>query len=174
MTIMKTLSIGAAASCCALAVLTWAARPAEPAALRDWARDQVQTGLGYYIDSYYFDADPRRRPGTVDGWDTSSDKGKMFAGADSIEVVVTHEPAVVPTSKAGEWRLDVPVYIQASINHEMRTYQGIVHMTAVQLPETAQTPFRVTNMQLDPDRLLRAGLPAAAPAPATSPAAARG
>jgi len=74
----------------------------------------------------------------------------MFAGADSIEVVVTYEPAVVPTPEAGEWRLDVPVYIQASVNQVVRTYQGIVHMTAVQLPETTPTPFRVTNMQLDP------------------------
>jgi len=150
MTIMKTLSIGAVVSCCALAVLTWAARPAEPDALREWARDQVQTGLGYYVDSYFVDADPRRRPGTVNGWDTSNGKGRMFAGADSIEVVVTYEPAVVPTPEAGEWRLDVPVYIQASVNQVVRTYQGIVHMTAVQLPETTPTPFRVTNMQLDP------------------------
>jgi len=150
MAIMKTLSIGAAASCWALAVLTWAARPAEPAALREWARDKVQTELGYYVDSYYFDADPRHRPGTVDGWDTSSGKGRMFAGADSIEVVVTHKPTVVPAPEAGEWRLDVPVYIQASIKQVMRTYQGTVHMTAVQLPETAPIRFRVTNMQLDP------------------------
>jgi len=150
MTIMKTLSIGAAAGCCALAVLTWGARPAEPAALQEWARDQVQTELGCYVDSFYFDADPRRRPGTVDGWDTSSGKGRMFAGADSIEVVVTHEPAVLPTSEAGEWRLDVPVYVQASIKQVMRGYRGTVHMTAVQLPETTPTPFKVTDMQLDP------------------------
>ncbi len=150
MTIMKTLSIGAAASCCALAVLTWGARPAEPAALREWARDKVQVELGYYVDSDYFDADPRRRPGTVDGWDTSNGKGKMFAGADSIEVVVTHEPDVLPTSEAREWQLDVPVYIQASIKQVMRTYQGTVHMTAVQLTKTTPAAFRVTNMQLDP------------------------
>jgi len=150
MTIMKTLSIGAAASCCALAVLTWAAPPAEPAALREWARDKVQVELGYYVDSDYFDADPRRRPGTVDGWDTSSGKGRMFAGADSIEVVVTHEPDVFPMSEAGEWRLDVPVYIQASIHHEMSTTTGTVHMTAIQMPKTAPTPFKVTDMQLDP------------------------
>ncbi len=94
--------------------------------------------------------DARRKRGTGDGWDTSVGRDRMFAGADRIEVVVTRQPDASRMSNAEERRPDVPVCIQARIDREMRTCQGTVHMAAVQLPETAPAPFKVTEMQPDP------------------------
>lgn len=77
----------------------------------------------------------------------------MFAGADRIEVVATRQPDASRTFNADERRPDVPVCIQARINQVLHTCQGavhIVHMVAVQLPETAPAPSKVTEMQPGP------------------------